>query len=541
MARLGHGSVISTAQLQEARIAVASLDVDAPLAFAAATIDPLTRYDFLFPEVQADANNLLPESRQTRDALEHLGTTMRESGRADDPSGDSTIPAAYTYLGQFIDHDVTLEGGSSGSAADLVKPDLKPLSLTEINSQVVNVRTATLDLDSVYGIFAPRDPANNNKMEIGVVTSLHGSNVPTLRPRGKDNFNDLPRKPRDPDPDHKEIDREAKIGDPRNDENTIVAQLHVAFLRAHNAIVDQGRTFDKARMLLQQHYQHMVIHDFLKRVADPKIVDDIVTNGNRIYDALREPFFLPLEFSFAAYRFGHSMVRASYNFNLNFNRSGQAGTLPATLFLLFSFTALSGQLGPEQEPTSGTDTLPDNWIIEWERLIGNAANVEKTRRLDTQLVEPLFELRDELGKPLPDNEMRLAVRNLLRGYRLRMPTGQAAAKAAQAKVQSAWQIPTLTPEQISNDAASDERKRALEQGGFSSRTPLWYYLLAEASVLGGGQRLGPLGSTIVAEVLIGLVRRSENSILRDPNWKPSLGNTPGRFDLTDLLRLARVL
>ena len=81
----------------------------------------------------------------------------------------------------------------------------------------------------------------------------------------------------------------------------------------------------------------------------------------------------------------------------------------------------------------------------------------------------------------------------------------------------------------------------LQSSGFLTRTPLWYYLLAEAKHH-GGQRLGPVGSTIVAEVLIGLVRRSDDSILRTPGWTPTLpAATPGQFNLADLLRFAKVL
>lgn len=145
------------------------------------------------------------------------------------------------------------------------------------------------------------------------------------------------------------------IGDPRNDENTIVSQLQVAFLRAHNALVAEGRTFDEARTILRQHYQHLVVHDFLPRVADPAVVADILQSGPKVFDPGPAYFFMPLEFSVAAYRFGHSMVRSAYDFNLNFNLHGG---IPATLGLLFTFSAFAGQLG-------NFDTLPENWIVEW--------------------------------------------------------------------------------------------------------------------------------------------------------------------------------
>jgi hypothetical protein len=72
----------------------------------------------------------------------------------------------------------------------------------------------------------------------------------------------------------------------------------------------------------------------------------------------------------------------------------------------------------------------------------------------------------------------------------------------------------------------------------SSRTPLWFYILAEAAHFKNGLCLGPVGSAIVAGVLIELVRRSTDSILSEPNWVPTLGN--GHFDLAKLFQLAGV-
>jgi nucleoid-associated protein YgaU len=207
---------------------------------------------------------------------------------------------------------------------------------------------------------------------------------------------------------------------------------------------------------------------------------------------------------------------------------------------LFTFTAFSGEL-------RNFNTLPDNWIIEWHRFVGapHAPDIKKTnmaRRFDTKLAATLFSLPNLQGEP-PSGETeeerdpgRLPVRNLLRGYLLRMPTGQALAKALH--------LPVLTSDQLKAAAANSKQIRALTEGKFLERTPLWYYLLAEATHPSGGngKRLGPLGSTIVAEVLIGLTRRSEDSILKAPGWQPSLpAAQPGRFQLADLLRFAGVL
>jgi hypothetical protein len=108
------------------------------------------------------------------------------------------------------------------------------------------------------------------------------------------------------------------------------------------------------------------------------------------------------------------MVRSRYDFNLNFPQ--------ATLGEIFTFTALSGGLGD-------FDTLPEIWIIEWERFVDAGSPFNRARGIDTKLVEPLFELPDIQGVPQQGNSGRLAVRNLLRGYLLRLPTGQAVARS----------------------------------------------------------------------------------------------------------------
>lgn len=568
MPRLLHGEVVKLPSVEVATALLGADNREAATALLRALESDLHNFDFLFPALQDDPANLLPEPPpdafppdpalfKTRDALVALGRTMEDPfDRIDPPPpagtnpGDANVPAGFTYFGQFVDHDITLEASSSGTGLTsgdvnaLLERDLatgrglsRPLPLSTIRDVLRNLRTATLDLDSVYGPPAQPDPDDADKMRLGKVVDA-GPRPPHV----VDEFHDVPRQERSNSPEH---DRAAIIGDPRNDENLIVSQLHVAFLRAHNALVGQGNTFDQARRILRQHYQHLVLHDFLPKVADPTIVNDVIQNGPEHYDPPEGEFFLPYEYAVAVYRFGHTMVRNRYNFNLNFNNTFDGNAPPppfglATLHDLFTFTALSGQIGE-------FDTLPQIWIIEWKNFVDASGGVDpdEARRMDTKLVEPgLFRLQDTFGGTLdpsdptiPDVEKdkrRLAVRNLLRGYLLRIPTGQAVAQALG--------ITPLTAGQIEAAAASPQQVAALQAGGFSNRTPLWYYILAEAQH-GGGQHLGPVGSTLVAEVLVGLAKRSEDSILTDPAWSgPTLPSaTPGTFTLADLLRFAGVL
>ncbi|MFY9618245.1 MAG: heme peroxidase family protein [Pyrinomonadaceae bacterium] len=520
--RLGHGEPITIEQFDGARESLVASVTDVPLAFAAGQPVDLKDFDFLFPDLQNDPNNLLPEAATTPANLVRLGKTMIDN-IGNDAAGDADISALMTYFGQFIDHDITLELASA-DLPTLTSPALTPLPLDEIRNNLKNARSATLDLDSVYDLPAARD---GDKMVIGTVSPTGSSNPPLGRPAGKDDFNDLPRGPRTADP---ATDRAANIGDPRNDENTIIAQLHLAFLRAHNKLVDRWHSFTEPRRVMRQHYQHLVIHDFLMKVADKKIVKDTLKNGTQFFKPFQEPFFMPLEFAVAGYRFGHTMVRKDYDFNVNFNTQGG---IPATLGLLFTFTALTGQLGD-------FDTLPENWIIEWENFTGNNPR-SKSRLFDTKLVNPLFNLTRSDGSPEAGLGAMLAVRNLLRGYLLRMPTGQALATAMNLTPLTAAELEEVASK-VTAAPGQESQLEVLRSSGFAERTPLWYYILAEAAFHAKGKHLGPVGSTLIAEVLIGLVNKSENSILRTQFWEPTLPMANnGKFTLEDLLRFADVL
>ena len=524
--RLGHGETITIEQFDRARDTLVNNVANVPFAFATAQPVDLKDFDFLFPGLHTDPDNLLPESATTVANLVRLGKTMIDSS-GNNSAGDADISALLTYFGQFIDHDITLELASA-DLPTLTNPGLTPLPLDQIRNTLRNTRSATLDLDSVYDLPAPRDQVNNDKMLLGRVSLLGNPNPPLKRPDGKDDFNDLPRGPRTAEP---ATDRAAQIGDPRNDENTIIAQLHLAFLRAHNKLVDRWNSFTEPRRVMRQHYQHLVIHEFLMQVADKKIVKDILEDGPQFFKPFEEPFFMPLEFSVAAFRFGHTMVRSDYDFNVNFNTTGDPGTFPASLSLLFTFSALSGELG-------NFDTLPENWIIEWENFVGPKPR-SRARLFDTKLANPLFELPTTTGTTEVGLGAMLAVRNLLRGYLLRMPTGQALATAMNLTPLTAEEIEEVASK-VAPPAGQESQLDVLRSSGFAERTPLWYYILAEAAFHAKGKHLGPLGSTLVAEVLIGLIEKSENSILRNKLWEPTLPHK-GKFKLEDLLRFAGVL
>lgn len=457
-------------------------------------------FGYLFPDLQKEPDALLPTSASTVQALRDLGGTMIEPGT--DPAFDSDIPSAYTYFGQFIDHDITL----MNLRADLNDPNLMPLSPEEIGN-IKNLRTPWLDLDSIYSN-APS--VGDDQLLLGGVF-LEGQ----LPPGKPDLFFDLPRLPRSED---LRYDRTPRIGDARNNETTIIAQLHVAFLRAHNAIVKAGYDHCAARSLLRRYYQLILIRDFLPRVADPEVVTEMLDKPWPCFNPDDDKFFMPLEFSGAAFRFGHSMVRSRYR--INFFRDE---------FLPQLFDVLANY-----------EQLPGLWVIQWENFLEGGLN--KARFIDTQLAAPLFSLPVPKGEPI-----KLPIQTLLRGYMLRLPTGQAVARALDLNPMSEAEIEAVAASIPGGAQLAQLQKQRVTDDGktkwkLSARTPLWFYILAEAVhsrlVLKRGDHLGPVGSRLVAGVLAALVRRSKDSVLKIPGWPPARDL---KFTLSDLLRLAGAL
>ena len=533
-------------------------NVAAPSGDVAEVAEVETRFDYLFSSITDDPEAHLPAADPAKVSadLETLGKLMLEPGPVrGDPDlfqsadGNSTIPAVYTYLGQFIDHDITARTDRPNEVGNVTDVPVVPVDPDVVSASVTNERVPALDLDSVYGDgptlpgepdTAAKDLYDGIKLKVGTVALVGkpGQN-PDIRgvrvPLHSDLERDLPRGV-DGDP------TKANIADSRNDENLIVAQLHLAFLRFHNTTVDWVRkhepyytdraVFDRARQLVTWHYQWLVVHDYLATVALPGVVDDLVLHPDPRFDRRDGEVWMPLEFSVAAFRFGHTMVRGAYDYNRNFGRPG--GSAP--FFLLFAFTGGGGFFGQ-------TDVLPFNWVIEWDRFVEHDPRFPDhfSRKVDTRLADALGKMVNQSeGETDPRIKAlleQLAVRNLLRGYQLSMPTGQAVA--------AQLSLAPLSEEEI-QDGNSDELNQHLTDSGFLQKTPLWYYVLKEAEVQSQGNSLGELGSRIVAGTLIGQLRNDPSSYLaQDDTWVPEDGvllpNGLGIRTIKDFFRFAGVL
>jgi hypothetical protein len=494
--------------------------------------DPMTQSDTpKAPAIRALARAAAPPFRFIRVGPKGTplnATIIKKLARAmvRGSGGAGNIPAGYTYLGQFVDHDLTMDRTVVMLGTDVAPTDL------------LQGRSPRLDLDSLYGA-GPGNPESVKFYETDGVHLKVGTTIPAENVRAKPGH-DLPRVGTGAGLAAKQ---KALIPDPRNDENLIVAQTHTAMIAFHNKVVDKvpaslpaQQRFTRARKRVTLHYQWLLRHDYLPRICAPAVVDDVWTRGRKLVEPDARPTdvpAMPLEFSVAAFRLGHSMIRSQYNWNSKF--SGTAGTLD----WMFFFSALGGNLGGEKR-------LLSSWIADWRRmydfpaggkpgLAARDSGVNRAMRIDTRLTDPLASLPpstfggDESVPPMPRN---LAFRNLTRANMVKLASGQQMVTRLKSV---GVDVAPLTRGQILNGQAGAklDHLTAAEKDAVAARTPLWFYVLREAE-LNNGQLKG-VGARIVAETFHRAMEGSRFSIVRDPGWKPTLGPRPGTFEMTDLL------
>ncbi len=399
-------------------------------------------------------------------------------------------PSGLVYLGQFLDHDLTRDETRLADAA--VSPE-----------QAKNFHSPRMDLESVYGGGPEKSPHLYDLSERGAETFLLGRTrvVPGKQiPSTCDDF-------------HRGNGR-ALLADDRNDQHLILAQLHVAFLLFHNRVVaslkrglfsgEAFRTetiFETARRLVVWHYQWIVRDEFLKVFVLPDVLIEIERNGPRLFHPARNNGApsLPIEFTQAAFRFGHSMVQRQYEINCWIG--------------LVRLADLIRKVRPGQP----AEPLTADRVVDWDRFTRTwGGNANFAENIDTLISEDLFDLPaaampvQTKTRPPPLPEM-----TLLRGSRIGLPSGQEACRIAG--------VQSLADSRIGFDGDENE---FLQDRGLNEKTPLWYYLLREAETLGfrrfrGGECLGPLGSRIVAEVLLGVMHSDPDHYLNlNPDWKP---------------------
>lgn len=443
----------------------------------------------LFPDANSWAVDCGVDSQcEAEQIMALLGSAGGIMHDADGSSEDSGIPAAYTFFAQFIDHDITLDATTKLHGDPVA--DVKALP---------NLRSASLDLDCVYGFGREASPFLYDELQRGRMLVGNKDN-----PDG-----DLPRN----------SEGRALIGDPRNDENIFVSQMQLMFIKLHNKRL-VGRGFEEAQKDCRYHYQWLVLYDLLRRVCDPKLYQyalprledqadqypcfDILDKCDRIC--------MPVEFSVAAYRFGHTLVRSFYPVN---------GEYPVV------------DLFDERFGTLGFSHVPNKLEVDWRLLldVDPGEQYVNSKAIDHLLADEIIRLPDPIvGRSASANDRSLAFRNLLRGYVMGLPSGQAVAAELDKKCygQLIGVDYDLKFDEVPGwSCLPDDIRTKLE-----SHTPLFLYLMLEARTK-GGKHLGRVGSAILMEVFGTMLKRCDTSFLKHPDWCPDpiIWNPDGRQDI----------
>ena len=366
-----------------------------------------------------------------------------------------------------------------------ITADRSPVTHHDDEALLRNARSARLDLECMYGdgpvgnpfLFSRKDPA---KVLLGLNDRGDGEDLP----RNQEGI--------------------ALVGDPRQDVHLLISQMHVAMLKAHNRLVDRLREdgvseadlVAEARRALTWHYQWVMLFDFLPATIGEERTRKLLKDGPRFFQPTGT-IAIPFEFADAAYRFGHSQMRQAYRVQ----RGGDDLTLFPDLI--------------------GFRSVTSDRVIDWSLLfdVPGEPLAARSRPIDGCLAEPLLKLPVDITGELDDQDFQsLAVRDLQRGVATGLPSGEAVARL-------------VGEEPLLRDDVG------LSEFGWSGETPLWYYLLKEAEVREGGERLGPVGSLIVGEVLLAILDGDPESFRSvDRSWRPTLpSRVPHRFGLADLL------
>jgi hypothetical protein len=489
--------------------------------FKAYGLDPLDEREQL-PKIRGLLNRL---SRRMDAQLDWPSYPDKTIERWENPN----IPSGYTYLLQFVAHD-------------LVHSAI-PLSVAgELSADTANARRSALKLETlfgagpvgspfVYALDAPNDE-RRTKLRLGRMR-WDGKSVEPGCP-----FRDIARTPAEnvtgidrSIAGHRTALTEALVADPRNDDHAIMSQLTALFALLHNGLVDivrRGepatginatlgaayRRFLCARDALTLIYHNIIRKDLMRRVLHPAIYAAYSGPAPDFIDrpvlgtAARDGWQIPLEFSHGAFRFGHAMVRPEYVIN----------------------DLSTHDLNTTLEKTSANDPvnmpLDQTWIVRWSRFFeikGSRPNYSRrmgpylSDGLGNDRIFPAFDqtnrvgllYRDLLGSSLAG---LWSVDALIAEIAVRRPH---LVKMSRLLADRAFRVNQLREWLVSEPTYG--RLTADDVDTLASDPPLPFFILFEAmrQPQAEGLRLGPLGSIIVAEVIFGALEHQENPAGRD--------------------------
>lgn len=374
--------------------------------------------------------------------LVDLASRMEE---AEDDSELGDVPAGFAFLGQFIDHDLSFDATTKlGKAAG----DL---------SKIENFRTPSFDLDSVYGSGPEVSPYLYGQEDDEAFMLLHGTT---------ENPHDLQRNG---------VGR-AIIGDARNDENLIISQIHGnEFIALHNKKLRNLRSgetatleeFEEAREEVRNAYRRRVVDEFLPAVVHKSVLQPLMDGyyqGALPEDSIkwRSAPDMPVEFSAAAFRFGHTMIPS----RVRIQEDKEVG-----LFELGGF-----------KPVNKDGNVNLDLFFDWNEDL----KPQMARKIDTRIASVLVRLPDDVVESAIPHEKNLAARNMIRAQiTFKIPSGDDIANACFSGA--------IDPHPL------------VKGTRLEGKTPLWFYILAEAELHDG--KLGPVGGNLVAGTILNLLLR----------------------------------
>ena len=438
-----------------------------------------------------DLSYAIPSSLMSHIALPGKGVAYVDpTGGPESPE----IPVAFTFVGQFTDHDLTMNA----------------VNLFEVQDRdIPNNASPLIDLDSVYGPRSTLSTVNSN-------TLFHPDGRFRLKDHGS--YHDLER----------DAMGNAFISDKRNDENQLILQVHLLVMRTHNTLIKGGLNLMEAYRETLFNWQSVLLTDYLPRLLDQDVYADQLVQiqqpnfGNfryKPYLNLTDNSYIarmPHEFAIG-FRMGHSQLRSKYQLQ----PSGQA-------FDLFN-NALTSAGGPSVNKFAdlrGSQVLTPEKVIDWPFFAGGA---EKSNRIDSKVTPVVDDLPESA---IPDDIKyigNLVHRNLIRSRQVGLCAGEDLAEFY-GYDRSHLPISVIEP---------DPAARHLYHQGADFRTPLWYWVLKEAEHTGTAttSRLGKVGSHIIGEVILGAIKWARESVLNEPGWTSKITKSR-EVALLDLAKFA---
>lgn len=458
------------------------------------------------------------------------------------PIDSQTAPAGYTYLGQFIAHDLSFAAERfprQGGAATAQSLD--------------NLRSVSLRLETIYG-GGPKyfplayacpigaggsDPARTERthLRLGLTRSSGGPQAADLPRLACPVLNGMDGAPAEEERGATDV----LVPDGRNDDHALISQLTTLFMRAHNRIADAilrsaaaapdpltelgyHQVFERARAANVHIYRTIVWNDYLRRMLDPEVFARYAPDAGRTDAAIRfvtsAPVLrMPVEFSHAAFRFGHAMIRPSYRLGL------------LRPFELDDILRHSSANEPDLMP------FDESWLIDWNRFFGGKPTDSPAEFMFSRPLGPTITPMGPdttfiaagsggMDRALPITVTKsgqtvpaagMATRDLARAYSVPMAP-VASILAVMRRDETLRRIVDKHRLLSSAEHRAEAVKRWLDAKGMvgqpkdvvfskaesdflTQNPPLFFFVLFEAEQVGGGLRLGPLGSFIVAETL----------------------------------------